>query len=240
MDKETILHALKHKLNVIVDDTNIKQSVIKEIVSWVTHLADVRFEVFDVPLAVCLERNKLRNEREFVDENHIRSFYDKFQVMKKQHKFEPIPRNPYKEDRFTLVQDNSLPHSILCDIDGTLAIAVDRFIFNENKVDTDIVNEPVANMVRNYPGVKILVSGRKETCREMTEKWLKDNNIPFDFLYMRGEFDIRKDKKVKADIFNNFVRDKYYVDYILDDRNSTVDGFRELGLLCLQVYYGDF
>ena len=36
------------------------------------------------------------------------------------------------------------------------------------------------------------------------------------------------------------IKDKYQVDYVLDDRNQVVEMWRSLGLTCLQVADGDF
>ena len=58
---------------------------------------------------------------------------------------------------------------------------------------------------------------------------------------MRKTEDVRKDAIVKKEFFDTHIRDKYFVKYVLDDRNQVVDMWRlELGLACLQVNYGDF
>ena len=57
---------------------------------------------------------------------------------------------------------------------------------------------------------------------------------------MRKTKDFRSDSIIKTEIYNEFIKDKYFVDLVLDDRDSVVKTWRDLGLLCLQVYYGDF
>ena len=58
---------------------------------------------------------------------------------------------------------------------------------------------------------------------------------------MRASGDTRKDSIVKKELYEKHIKNKYYVSFWLDDRNQVVDMVRkELGLLCLQVYYGDF
>ena len=57
---------------------------------------------------------------------------------------------------------------------------------------------------------------------------------------MREEGDRRKDNIVKYEIFNKFIRDKYCVNYVLDDRNQVVEMWRKLGLRTLQVADGNF
>jgi hypothetical protein len=42
-------------------------------------------------------------------------------------------------------------------------------------------------------------------------------------------------------LFDTNVRDKFHIDFVLDDRNQVVDMWRnDLGLMCLQVDWGDF
>jgi hypothetical protein len=87
----------------------------------------------------------------------------------------------------------------------------------------------------------IFVSGRPDTYYEATRNFIyKKANVGEFLLYMRKEGDIRKDSIIKKEIFDNHIRDKYYVDFVLDDRNSVVNMWREIGLTCLQVAPGDF
>ena len=58
---------------------------------------------------------------------------------------------------------------------------------------------------------------------------------------MRKTDDFRQDSIVKKELFDQYIKDKYFVEYWLDDRDQVVKMVREeLGLLCLQVYYGNF
>jgi hypothetical protein len=61
-------------------------------------------------------------------------------------------------------------------------------------------------------------------------------------LHMRKTGDMRRDAVVKKELYQNFVvPSKREIAYVLDDRNQMVDMWRkELGLPCLQVWYGDF
>ncbi len=135
------------------------------------------------------------------------------------------------------------PLAIICDIDGTLAHMCDRSPYDYSKVDGDTVNEPVADILRQYKGdiFVIIVSGREATCQKETEKWLKDKGISYHRLYMRKIDDNRGDQIVKKEIFDKHIKDKYKILFVLDDRDRVVKMWREeLGLTCLQVAYGDF
>lgn len=150
------------------------------------------------------------------------------------------------DDRFILEQNKQLPRCIICDIDGTIALINGRYVYNDSAVITDKVNIPIKNILYDYQelGIEVIfLSGRMNTSRKVTEEWLKANNMWFtetQKLYMRETNDYRKDDIVKMELYQENIKDKYYVDFILDDRNQVVKMWRSLGLLCLQVYYGDF
>lgn len=57
---------------------------------------------------------------------------------------------------------------------------------------------------------------------------------------MRPEGDERKDSIVKQEIYEKYIKDRYNVRFVLDDRNQVVDMWREVGLKVLQVAPGDF
>lgn len=86
----------------------------------------------------------------------------------------------------------------------------------------------------------IVMSGRDEACRAETEQWLVDNGIQYDHLFMRPEGDMRKDSIVKAELFDEHIRDNFDVKFVLDDRQQVVDMWRSMGITCLQVAEGNF
>lgn len=142
-------------------------------------------------------------------------------------------------------QDGSLPNAIICDIDGTLARrSSSRSPFDWERVGEDTIIDPIYDhlMDANSLGKEIILfSGRDERAREATEKWLMDNDVTWHQLHMRPEKDFRPDFIVKKEMFKQHVDGKYYVDYILDDRDQVVKMWREdLKLPCFQVNYGDF
>ncbi len=137
--------------------------------------------------------------------------------------------------------------AIICDIDGTLALLEGRDPFNPKTVERDLLNNPIANILHVYTSQKefdlqiILVSGRYEKFKEQTERWLKKHNINNYLLFMRKNFDRRKDFILKKEIYEKNIKGQYDVLFVLDDRDQVVKMWRkELGLTCLQVEYGDF
>jgi hypothetical protein len=108
----------------------------------------------------------------------------------------------------------------------------------------DAVNWPIVKLCdvlrETFP--IILMSGREEKYRDVTEYWLGAHNIfPHRIgLIMREAKDNRPDEVVKRELYERHIKDKYTVVAVLDDRNKVVKMWRDLGLTCLQVAEGDF
>lgn len=151
--------------------------------------------------------------------------------------------------------------AVIVDIDGTLSNCEHRRHFMETKrkdwknfydlmyLDTpnkwcvDIIFSTMA-LVRTNPfeiTQVILVSGRPDNYRDITEKWLKLYKIPYSVLLMRREGDNRQDRIVKLEIYEKEIKAKgFEVSFVLDDRKQCVDMWREQGLVCLQCAEGNF
>lgn len=224
-----IKSCLKEGYDVVVDDTNLApkhEANFRQICKY--YEADFEIKDFtDVPLHECLKRDEKRENP--VGEKVIRQMFNQFLSE--------------KQDVAQYSNDGNHPWAVICDIDGTLAHMNGRSPFEWHRVGEDTVDTTVADLVRLEAGLGtpiIIFSGRDAICRQETIKWLKDNNIPFDDLWMRREGDMRKDNIVKKELFDEFVRDRYNVKYVLDDRNQVVDMWRNMGLKCLQVAPGEF
>ena len=241
---EVIKQSLLKGFSVVVDDTNLKKKTINRFIKKLGSYADISFKLFEVDADECIERDRCRERSVGIDV--IRRMEKDYINLKNNFKFEDVicVEKPKDNERFILEQDKSLPLATIFDIDGTLALKGNRSPYDESMVELDSVNYPVVDILKGkYIESKskvILVSGRSEKCREQTINWLNINKIPFDELYMRKENDTRKDSIIKEEIYNEHIKDKYYVEFICDDRDSVVKHWRDLGLLCLQCYYGDF
>jgi hypothetical protein len=82
----------------------------------------------------------------------------------------------------------------------------------------------------------IILSGREDKSKEHTCSWLKENKINFDNIYMRKTGDFRKDSIIKKEIYDEFIKDKYTVMGVFDDRPQVVRMWKELGLFVFNVY----
>ncbi len=234
-----IVEALRDGKHVIVDDTNLSQKNINRINDLVNgykkqtgQQVQVVVKEFTIELQEAIKRDAKRSRpvgRRQIEKMH-RQFY--------------APDGKKGRGPYYAVQDKTLPKAIICDIDGTLAIIEGRSPFDATLCEQDALNEPIANIVKEEfaKGTQIfLFTGRMDSCKTQTLNWLKKMAIPYHELVMRKSEDVRKDAIVKTEFFDAHIKDKFFVKYVLDDRNQVVDMWRlDLGLPCLQVNYGDF
>ena len=133
--------------------------------------------------------------------------------------------------------------AIVVDVDGTLAHMVDRSPYDPSLYHTDVIDEVVRDLANSYylSGHKVVIcSGRDDTYRDATLKWLKDNHVLCSELLMRKAGDKREDSIVKNELYIEHIKPNYNVLFVLDDRNRVVKMWRENGLKCFQVAEGDF
>lgn len=237
--KNAIQSLISAGYGVIYDATNLKKEYIYKIASYVKHTAVVEFMVFDVPKQTCIERDSNRDRSVGIDV--INKQYEEYKILTDSFDFRPIQPtvNRYVPPAFDWDKENC----VLVDIDGTLAHASGkRSHYDMTKVDVDDVDIVVRQIV-NLLSIKykiVVVTGRDESCRTATEKWLENNSIPYHEIYMRKDDDNRRDSVIKEEIFWNEIHPHYNVICIFDDRNSVVSMWRELGIKCFQVEDGNF
>lgn len=86
----------------------------------------------------------------------------------------------------------------------------------------------------------IIVTGRNEQYRRITEQWLTWNDIPFVRMLMRADNDNRADHIIKQEILNGLLAEGKDIAFTVDDRQQVVDMWRSNGITCLQCDVGDF
>lgn len=233
----------------IVDALHLKAAYIKR---WydVGNKMGVPVRVIDVPtdVEVCVIRDSKREKK--VGEEVIRDLHRRFFHKGKLPKLsENIP--PGEVTGRAYIPDPSKPKAIWVDLDGTLAERVHdlapqpvRGPFDEARVGEDAVIEHIAEMVQMYheAGYAIIImSGRSTACQFQSERWLIDNHIPYDAIFMRPFGDKRKDSTIKEELFWNFVAPFWDIRFALDDRQQVVDHTRDvLKIPVLQVAPGLF
>ena len=138
--------------------------------------------------------------------------------------------------------------TVIVDIDGTLADCEQRIhyykngdyeAFNAAAIEDEPI-EAVCNLVRHLPDwVKLVImTARDASFREETAEWLNKNDIPFDQLLMRPEYDIRRDDVIKLELFEQYLNSED-IWFVLEDRQICVDMWRAEGLTCFQVAKDD-
>lgn len=140
---------------------------------------------------------------------------------------------------------------VICDLDGTLCDTSHRKHFLEGKPQGDIDWEGyslaceydalvpgVATLLRllDSRGIRIvLMSGRSENARELTEAWLDKHSIPRYRLYMRP-----RDNRVSNELMKLRWADELHDEgnvilLVIDDWNPVAENFAEYGIFTLLV-----
>ena len=228
---------------VIISDTNLRESTrqrIKEVVGDFCKELDVKYKIshvtFEVPLKEAIEFNRKRLHTVPEDvmirmEKRMREYLGK-----------------YTHDH---TNPENLPECILVDIDGTIAdMAGKRHPFEWEKVGGDLPKGHIISLIEplmeSYymdglvPEV-IFMSGRDSICREETERWLYDNIetvISSTKLFMRPVNDNRPDTVIKEELFDNYIKGKYHVSVVIDDRKCMVQHWQSMGFNVLDVGNG--
>jgi predicted kinase len=239
-----ILALLRKGVDVICDDTNLKQRVARDL-ARLAHQAGAEFETVeftDVDLETCVARDDRRDApvgQQVIREMHRRYLQGRELPL-------PLPTEPVGEDEAARAYEPKpgTPTAVLVDIDGTVALMKGRDPYDETRVGQDLPNRPVIEVVwaLSAAGHRIVfMSGRSEACREATAAWLAEHVcISHVGPFMRAVGDRRKDAVFKAELFDRHIRDVYDVACVLDDRRQVVEMWRAMGLTVLQVAAGDF
>lgn len=209
--------------NVVVDDTNFNEAGLIILKELAEELGATYVEEFiDLPMNECIRRDSGRLVGR-VGKQVIVDMWERY-----------LKKPP-------VFNDKNL-NAVIFDIDGTLAKMNGRSPYDYYKVDTDLINTNVAEVLNMYKkeGYKILVfTGRESSCETETKKWLAVAGIHYDEFKMRNSGDIRNDTIVKQEFLDEF-KHKYNIKTAFDDRDGVVDMWRANGITCFQVGYGNF
>lgn len=236
---------LEAGFDVVVDDTNLRAKTVK---AWLKVAAEagatVRHEDFPIDVEEAISRDYKRGVEggRSVGEDVIRKF---FRFMGKGGAFPEFPALEEDTAQFEpYFEQVGLEHCVIVDIDGTLAHMEGRSPYDPTLYHTDSYDYIIGWLTDAWNerlGAKVIVmSGRDDKYREITEAWLRESGFRWDEFYMRPEDDTRNDAIVKNELFEQHIAGKYNVDFILDDRDRVVKMWRAKGLKVLQVADGDF
>lgn len=140
------------------------------------------------------------------------------------------------------IPTTELPSCVIIDIDGTVAINWGRDYLDFNNSDKDTICVPVRhviNLIKLEGKHKvILLTGREDKWKIITEKWLSDHAVKYDLLLMRATGDHRADYIIKKEIFDAAIRNKYSIFFAFEDRKQVKKMWVRLGVFvfdCNQI-----
>lgn len=218
--------ALANGYSVIVDDTNLSDNHAVNL-QRIANNFGAMFVLKDfthVSLEECLKRDQKRSN--YVGEAVIKRMWKESLAPK------PLPRSydPQKLD------------CIIVDIDGTLADMNGRNPYDASTCENDLPRHHVIELIRCIRLARVLytvvVSGREDTYREQTERWLTQYLGNYNFLFMRPGGDGRADTIIKQEIFEREIEPNYNVKWVIDDRPTVIRMWKSLGLPVLDVGHG--
>ena len=225
MQDAEIIAELREGNNVVVDDTNFAPKH-QQRLEKIAKEEDADFEVLliDTPLEECIKRNRKRASN--VPMEAILNMYRKYIA-------------PYREEH--VKYNDALDEAILVDIDGTLAhIDGDnpRSPYDASRAMEDVLDDAVSvltSMCYQHGYRVIILTGRHSGHLQVTKDWLAAKGVEYDEIHCRDEEDTRADYIVKKELFEQHVKDKYNVKFVVDDRPQVCRMWRSLGLKTLQV-----
>jgi hypothetical protein len=212
--------------------------------------AEVHIQDFPMSVDDAVERDNVRRDYfgDEVGEDVIRSMASRYHIRPNGE----LPEAPTLDGDTAGEQPYTgtpgRPAAVIVDLDGTVALHNGRSPYDYDRVGEDLPNQPVIDLVRELKqaGYQIIfVSGRPDSCAVASLYWVERNvNTDGKTLYhgpfMRKTGDNRDDSIVKREIFDEQIRDRFDVKYVLDDRNRVVRMWRRLGIPTLQVADGAF
>jgi predicted kinase len=242
LEFDTKITLLEEGYNLVIDNMNLNLDKVNEDIENIKSFhPDVEIEIKEFPITLYEAINRDSKRSKSLGESVLKNTYRTHEIELKQ----MIKRHKPKQ-----IIDENLPWCILVDVDGSLADSTNRKIFDDTQLILDNIIEPVQwilsavdckNQAYFDKGnldkiIKVVImSGRKESCKEQTVEWLENNNINFDNIFMRSADDNRKDTIVKQELYHTHIKGKYNVEFVIDDRPSVIEMWIKNGLFVLNV-----
>lgn len=242
MEEAFLKKAFLKGYDIIIDNMNLNPKTIEKYENWAKEYNyDLERILFDTPVEECIRRDKARPNP--IGEVVIKRTWNTYRNY-------IIGESIKKMKAREMKQDPNLPHCILVDMDATLFLNTHgRPFYGDELEPTDILkDEPIPGtiaLVKAYQASGNLVfglSGREDTqgIRLNTEKQCANQGIFLDKLFLRPKGSRKKGDEQKKELFEDNIKGKYFVDFVLDDSSKVVKMYRDLGLTCLQPNEGKF
>lgn len=226
---EIILSLLNNNKNVIIDNTNLKISYLKDINNKYGHIANIEHRMLIVDISEAKERVSKRDNIKVSELSYIDRQYDTLNNL-----------DIKLIDISTPKANLDLDKCIICDLDGTLALYGNKNPYKRD-FENDIINSPVLYILQNSNLPIIFLSGRSSEFENETKEFIKRaiGHRHYE-LYMRDENDYRRDSILKTELFLNKVNDRYTPLFVIDDRLQVIEEtWNKLGIFVLNVNQGN-
>lgn len=205
----------------------------------------LEFKDFFIPVKECIERDKYRQNP--VGEKIIKQTWRRYRDQIINIETNKMLNNQVKYNK-------ALPNCVIADMDATICFNISgRPFFGakaSEKMYDDVPNYPVIKIINNYLKCAsdddriFIITGREksEAIENATLHYIKthvstDSRI---ILLMRDINDKASGDFTKKYLYETYIKDKYNVDFVLDDSQKIVDMYRSLGLTVLQPNEGKF
>lgn len=241
-----ITFALITGYDVVVDNMNLNPKEDTWIRTLCTNIEkdkgihiDIEYKDFFIPVEECIRRDAMRPNP--IGEKVIKDTWRRYRTFIIQQNInEMLSKRPERVD-------GARP-AILVDMDATLCLnTTGRPYYGEGAAEgmlNDIAVEGICNLVKSLYEKRtiFIITGREGTPEiiEATKKWLDSNSIKVDGLFFRPVKDYSPGAECKKKIYEDNIKGKYNVEFVLDDNYKCVEMWREQGLVCLQPNEGKF
>ena len=223
------------KWNIVIDNTNLNSkdeiyytNIINSYNQSHTTKYDLEYINCFTPVEECIRRDKLRSNP--IGEKVIRDFWKRYKQL-----IISIQHTEFNNNQNNI--DISKENAIIVDLDGTIAL---NYILQPFYNCKDLIkdNKPIRstiNIVENYKGVVIFVTGRSEESREATTNWISNNmNINTYKLLMREEGNLINSADLKEKIYKEQIQPYYNIDFALEDSEEVIERYKKLKIFTLK------
>lgn len=245
-----LAYSMEKGYNIVVDNMNLNPKTCAELEKMVkdfneNYTYDWKYEVeykdFWTPVDECIRCDAKREHP--IGEKVIRQTW-------KRYKDFIIHEEIMAAKAKSLVQDTNLPAAIIVDMDATVCLNTSgRPFYGEGAAEGMLTDEPITpvielirNFCDNYPAKLIILTGREDTpeVRKATEQWLENNWLHPDILLMRPAKSFTAGPICKKKLYEDNIKGKFYIPFVLEDNCKCVEMWRNEGLICLQPNEGKF
>lgn len=260
LKKQFAISAMSKGYDIVVDNMNLNPKEVKYWNDLVTNNNDyctgasgespsfhyeanyfyeVEFKDFFIPVDECIRRDAMRPNP--IGEKVIKATWRRYRDFIIQDDIKNmLKRSPEHVDGGHPV--------ILVDMDATLCLnTTGRPYYGEGAAEgmlDDVAIEGTCMLVRRmYEKCKVfIVTGREGTPEIIaaTKEWLAKHGITVDELFFRPVGDYSSGADCKKKIYEDHIKGKYNVQFVLEDNYKCVKMWREQGLVCLQPNEGKF